>query len=529
MSVSRRRVVRTIGLTALGAIATGLLAACGGAAASVSPTAPASAATTSNTAVSASPTVTSSAVSSAAATTASASPSSAAVTTSAASATPTTITAAVTAASATASTTTATASTTASAAASAPAGGTATITALYLTTGNAEQDSIWPRVLAEFEQQHPSLKVQASGESKMVEKLTALVAGGTAPDWVWDDGQDVPPFGYKGALVDMAPYLAQDKIDTATFWPGGWTMSTVKGKRLAVPVNIDPQMLFFDKNLFQSAGVPTPLEMEQGKTWNWDQFRQAATRLTKRPASSADPLQLADVYGYELPISLPWSLPWFRTWGGEILNADLTAPTITTPEMVAAVDAFVALSAQDRSAFPPGIPKAPSFIDMEKAGREAMVWAWDSRVAIWRSVKYDWDVVGTVPPAKNGPQNLLGGNPEFLFADSRNKDGGWTLARWCVTPGPNLEVASGYGSVPSLRQNLDAFKATLSKQGKPANLAAYDEGLQVAQPTPPTPAFNDLASAWSKAITPVWLGQANAKTVLDSLTTQFTAILTKYQ
>jgi len=288
-------------------------------------------------------------------------------------------------------------------------------------------------------------------------------------------------------------------------------------------------MLFFDKNLFQSAGVPTPLEMEQGKTWNWDQFRQAAARLTKRPASSADPLQLADVYGYELPISLPWSLPWFRTWGGEILNADLTAATITTPEMVAAVDAFVALSAQDRSAYPPGIPKAPSFIDMEKAGREAMVWAWDSRVAIWRSVQYDWDVVGTVPLAKNGPQNLLGGNPEFLFAESRNKDAGWTLARWCVTPGPNLEVASGYGSVPSLRQNLDSLKATLSKQGKPANLAAYDEALQVAQPTPPTPAFNDLATAWSKAITPVWLGQANAKTVLDSLTTQFTAILAKYQ
>jgi ABC-type glycerol-3-phosphate transport system substrate-binding protein len=197
--------------------------------------------------------------------------------------------------------------------------------------------------------------------------------------------------------------------------------------------------------------------------------------------------------------------------------------------MIAAVNALRALSVQDRSAFPPGLPKAPSFIAMEKAGREAMVWAWDSRIAIWRDVHYDWDVVGTVPAAKNDPQSLLGGDAIFLFTSSKHKDAGWTLARWCITPGLNLEIATAYGSVPGLRQNLNPFEAALRKQGRPVNVSAFGEALKVAQPRPPTPAFHDLQNAWGAAINPVWLGQASPESVLGSLTTQFTAILAKYR
>ncbi len=83
-------------------------------------------------------------------------------------------------------------------------------------------------------------------------------------------------------------------------------------------------------------------------------------------------------------------------------------------------------------------------------------------------------------------------------------------------------------SIPALQANLPGFKATLSKQGKPANLSAYDEALKVAQPQPATPAFTDLSNTWNKAIVPVWLGQASATTVLDALTTQFTGILATY-
>jgi multiple sugar transport system substrate-binding protein len=414
------------------------------------------------------------------------------------------------------------------AATSSAAGARSAISAYYLTTGNKEQDSLWPGFFAQFSAEQPSITVEASGAPDMLQKLTTLIAGGTPPDWAWDDGQDVAPLGYKGALLDLEPYLARDKVQTDAFWPGGWAMSTVRGKRLAVPVNIDPQMLFFNKSLFQAAGVSTPLDLQAAKSWDWQHFRDAAVKLTKRPPGTTGAEPLADVYGFELPISLPWSLPWFRTWGGEILNADLTQPTLSSPGMLAAVEAFVGLSVQDRSAFPPGIPKAPSFIAMEQAGREAMVWAWDSRVAIWRAVHYDWDVIGVVPTATNGPQSLLGGNPAFLFAGAKNKDAAWTLSTWCITAAPNLQIGVGYGSVPSLRANLPTFKETLRKQGKPANLNAYDEALQVAQPTPSTPAFNDLQAAWGKAITPVWLGQADPKTVLASLTTQFTAALAKY-
>ena len=316
----------------------------------------------------------------------------------------------------------------------------------------------------------------------------------------------------------MLPARHHPTVNPRSFWAKSW------------------QLLFFDKSLFQTAGVPTPLDLQGSKSWDWQHFRDAAAKLTKWPpgTTGAAPgatgtAPLADIYGFELPtVILDWQLPWLRTWGGEILNADLTQPTLNSPALLAAVEALVALSVQDRSAFVPGIPKAPSFIAMEQAGREAMVWAWDSRVAIWRDVHYDWDVIGVVPPATNGPQSLLGGNPACFFAGSKNKDAAWTLSNWCITPAANLDIAVGYGSVPSLRANLPTFKATLLKQGKPANLNAYDEALQVAQPTPLTPAYNDLATAWGKAMSPVWLGQAEPKTVLAALTPQFTAALAKY-
>lgn len=132
-------------------------------------------------------------------------------------------------------------------------------------------DQLWDTMTAAFTQAHPKIELVieppglASGQSQD-DKLFAQLAAGTA----WDAWQrDIPP-SYQQPLVDQKAVLALDEYYTSQ--PNlkkvfGWARnrSKLNGKTWGVPHEVEFIDLFYNKPLFERAGV-------RHLPQTWDEF-----------------------------------------------------------------------------------------------------------------------------------------------------------------------------------------------------------------------------------------------------------------
>jgi len=78
-------------------------------------------------------------------------------------------------------------------------------------------------------------------------------------------------------LLDLQPFVDDLYLPTSDFYPGTLDIFRHQDRLYGLPAEITPHLIFYDKNLFDQAGVPYPRI-----GWTWDDFEDAASRLTER-------------------------------------------------------------------------------------------------------------------------------------------------------------------------------------------------------------------------------------------------------
>ncbi|MFC8943416.1 ABC transporter substrate-binding protein, partial [Streptomyces griseoincarnatus] len=103
--------------------------------------------------------------------------------------------------------------------------------------------------------------------------LTADLAADAAPDvFIVKNLKNYVTFEEGGTLLDISDVAAE--LDPAT---GGLEPMAVDGVTYAVPYRQDSWFLFYNKELFEKAGVDLP-----DGSWTWDDYAEAAETLTKK-------------------------------------------------------------------------------------------------------------------------------------------------------------------------------------------------------------------------------------------------------
>ena len=118
-----------------------------------------------------------------------------------------------------------------------------------------------------------------------VDQLTTQVAGGNVPDIVG-------PVGIKGAQqfdgqwLDLAPLVEKQKFDTSIFNEAQLKAQQDRtGAQVALPFGVYPSMIWYNKDLFDEAGLKYPPakfgeKYADGSDWNMDKLRELALKLT---------------------------------------------------------------------------------------------------------------------------------------------------------------------------------------------------------------------------------------------------------
>jgi multiple sugar transport system substrate-binding protein len=128
-----------------------------------------------------------------------------------------------------------------------------------------------------FDASHPNIKVEVFDipSADYTQKLSVMLNGGSEVDVFWiKDGDTTRGLSNRGQLADLSSYVRQDNINLAAF-NGLADAFNMDGKLAALPAHTAYYVLFYNKDIFDKAGVPYP-----SNDLTWSQWERLAGRLT---------------------------------------------------------------------------------------------------------------------------------------------------------------------------------------------------------------------------------------------------------
>lgn len=135
-----------------------------------------------------------------------------------------------------------------------------------------EPESVMEQVIADWNEDHPNIKVNYSIQSKQQyrERVQSALARGEGPDILRYHVTWLPML--KNQLDPVpAEAMSASQFET-TFYPVATTQLRSGTNYLGIPLEVDTLSLFYNKDIFQTAGKTPPT--------TWDELRRTAIELT---------------------------------------------------------------------------------------------------------------------------------------------------------------------------------------------------------------------------------------------------------
>ncbi len=157
--------------------------------------------------------------------------------------------------------------------------------------------------------------------------LEAGAQGGTLPDVFWMHSNYSQKFMSNDMLLDLTDKVAaSDVIDIDNYYEDIAKLYQLDGKIYGIPKDYDTIGLWYNKTMFDEAGISYPDE-----TWTWDTLAEAAKKLTKEDGSQYGFVSAAS-YNQDGYYNAIYSM------GGSVLNEDKTKSCWDSPETIKAMD-----------------------------------------------------------------------------------------------------------------------------------------------------------------------------------------------
>lgn len=143
-------------------------------------------------------------------------------------------------------------------------------------------------VVAAFMEKYPNVEIEMidTQSAEYNNKLTVMLAGGDSdPDIIMvKEPESQVPMKEKNQLLDLSDYMKRDGIDLGIYAGAGEQLQ-MDGKQYTLPYRKDWYVLYYNKDLFDAAGVDYPSD-----DMTWDEYEELARKMTSGEGS-------AKVYG----------------------------------------------------------------------------------------------------------------------------------------------------------------------------------------------------------------------------------------
>ncbi|ASM31246.1 ABC transporter substrate-binding protein [Serratia marcescens] len=138
-----------------------------------------------------------------------------------------------------------------------------------------------------FEQANPDIKIEIelTPSAQYFVKLDSAAAGGVAPDIFWINMPYFVQYAKNGIMEPLAPYIKDSGLKLDDVVASSVKAYQYDGQQMAIPRDVDSIAVWYNKKLFDQAGVSYPTS-----DWNWDDLKSKATALKNGLKGTAFPL-----------------------------------------------------------------------------------------------------------------------------------------------------------------------------------------------------------------------------------------------
>jgi multiple sugar transport system substrate-binding protein len=362
-------------------------------------------------------------------------------------------------------------------------------------------------IVEAFEAQHPNVtvEVQTAPYADYFTKLQTAVAGGTAPDTFELNYENFVTYATAGTLLDLsAPSAADTSFSADAFYPKAYEVFQQDGTQYGLPASFSDVLLFYNKDLFDKAGVDYPTA-----DWTWQDELAAAEKLTDAGAGTwgtFQPIQFFEFYKV------------LAQNGGSFFGPDGSV-TFNDAKGVEAANYLIDKvgKVMPDNAFGPDEDTA-----LFKAGKLAM---WHSGIWQFAGLKdapFAWDV--QVEPGNVQKAHQFFANAAVASASTAHPDEAWAWLRFLSSSPEAVKTRlDASWELPAVADQSQ-FESYLT-QTPPDNREAVFEALDAIVVPPVIEQQSQMQDIVSKALESARLGQVPVQQALDDAAQQVQALL----
>ena len=312
-----------------------------------------------------------------------------------------------------------------------------------------------------FSSENPcDITVTHVAQPEYQQKLEAAAAAGGLPAMTAVHATRVAALASRNVLKPFGPEaMAVLGEDLAGNFPEDlWSRGEYKGERYSIPLDVHPLIMFYNKDLFEAAGVEEP----GTEPWTSAEFEDA---LAKLEASGVTPLSLGNAFQ---AAALFQAL--IRQYGGSLTDEAGTTATYNSEAGVKALEKIKEL----KDKYTPDIAgTGDPEVNFFKEGNVGMVFhgPW------WISDLSKLDFVGFAPLPTIGDQPATWGGSHHLALTSDDPATQAAAALWIKWISDNSAEWAAAGQVPARQSvrddpNLASVAAPIASVAESANMVA---------------------------------------------------------
>ena len=375
--------------------------------------------------------------------------------------------------------------------------------------GSEEEKDLVASWIAQFNEQYPGIKVeQIHVPQNYWDKVAAMFAAGTPPDLMYMGYPEMVLYATEGTLLPLDDLIAEDPdLGTEMFFPSLIEAFTYKGKLFGIPKDWNTQVLYYNKTLFDEAGIPYPDE-----NWTWDDVVDAAERI----AADTDGNGMIDRWGFVTDVGMNRIGSWIYANGGSILSEDKTVCTLTEKPSVDALKFLTGMMFDLKVAPSKAQLGELSAKDTFSSGNAGMYVCGGWRVLGFRDISdFEWDIAPIPISPSSGTRGTVVDTVSWSIAkDTQYPEAAWELVKFFTGEAGQVRTARGGTATPSMiayARSEDFLDASLPPAHRSVLIDYTQEEIHFY---PVIPKMGELWDAWGQELSEMWLGQ---KSVEDSV------------
>ncbi len=178
-------------------------------------------------------------------------------------------------------------------------------------------EDFWNGIKKGFEEKHENITIEwvTAPYGEIVNQVINMAGGGDTVDILFGEIGWTPTLEDSGLAVPIDTILSQEFL--SDFYPSMLEATSIGGKSYALPMYVSPYVLYYNKDLFQQAGLDpnTPPK-------TFDEMLVMAEKLSKLKTADGNKVYAFGQTTASVPVSGSSLTSMVYNFGGEVLNID---------------------------------------------------------------------------------------------------------------------------------------------------------------------------------------------------------------